>query len=63
MEEELVIKRMKAYASFDEYLEAQSPKNRVIIGCLRHYSGKRHSRTSLSFVTTPASRRSVSAIR
>ena len=29
--------RMKAYASFDEYLEAQSPKNQVIIRALRKF--------------------------
>ena len=31
------MKRMKAYASFDEYLEAQSPKNRGIIRALRGF--------------------------
>jgi hypothetical protein len=29
--------RMKAYASFDEYLENQSPKNRTIIRALRQF--------------------------
>ena len=29
--------KMKAYASFDEYLEAQSPKNQVIIRALRSF--------------------------
>ena len=28
---------MKAYATFDEYLEAQSPKNQVIIRALRRF--------------------------
>lgn len=31
------MKRMKAYASFDEYLEAQNPKNRAIIRSLRGF--------------------------
>ena len=31
------MKRMKAYASFDEYLEAQSPKNQAIIRALRKF--------------------------
>ena len=31
------MKRMKAYASFDAYLEAQSPKNRAIIRSLRGF--------------------------
>ena len=31
------IKKMKAYASFDEYLEAQSPKNQAIIRALRRF--------------------------
>lgn len=31
------MKRMKAYASFDEYLEAQGPKNRAIIRTLRGF--------------------------
>ena len=31
------MKRMKAYESFDEYLEAQSPKNRAIIRSLRGF--------------------------
>jgi len=31
------MKRMKAYATFDEYLEAQSPKNRAIIRSLRGF--------------------------
>jgi len=29
--------KMTAYASFDEYLEAQSPKNQVIIRALRRF--------------------------
>ena len=29
--------KMKAYATFDEYLEAQSPKNRTIIRSLRAF--------------------------
>src|SRR5262245_12712705 len=29
--------KMKAYASFDEYLEAQSPKNQTIIRALRRF--------------------------
>ena len=29
--------KMKAYANFDEYLEAQSPKNQVIIRALRRF--------------------------
>ena len=31
------MKPMKAYASFDEYLEAQAPKNRAIIRTLRGF--------------------------
>jgi hypothetical protein len=31
------MKRMKAYANFDDYLEDQSPKNRVIIRALRKF--------------------------
>jgi hypothetical protein len=31
------MKRMKAYASFDEYLDGQSPKNRAIIRALRQF--------------------------
>ena len=29
--------KMKAYANFDEYLEAQSPKNQAIIRALRRF--------------------------
>jgi len=29
--------KMKAYANFDEYLEAQSPKNQAIIRALRKF--------------------------
>ncbi|HEX6727781.1 MAG TPA: DUF1801 domain-containing protein [Nitrospira sp.] len=29
--------RMKAYASFDDYLEGQSPKNQVVIRALRQF--------------------------
>ena len=29
--------KMKAYANFDEYLEAQTPKNQVIIRALRRF--------------------------
>jgi len=31
------MKKMKAYASFDEYLADQSPKNQVVIGALRRF--------------------------
>lgn len=31
------MKKMKAFASFDEYLEAQSPKNQAIIRSLRRF--------------------------
>jgi hypothetical protein len=31
------MKRMKVFASFDEYLEAQSPKNQAIIRALRKF--------------------------
>jgi hypothetical protein len=31
------MKRMKAYASFDDYLEAQSPENQAIIRALREF--------------------------
>lgn len=31
------MKRMTAYASFDDYLEAQSPENRAIIRALREF--------------------------
>ena len=31
------MRKMKAYASFDEYLEAQSPKNQEIIRALRKF--------------------------
>jgi hypothetical protein len=31
------MKKMKAYGSFDEYLEAQSPKNQAIIQALRAF--------------------------
>jgi len=31
------MKRMKAYASFDEYLEAQTPENQAIIRSLRGF--------------------------
>jgi hypothetical protein len=31
------MKRMKAYANFDEYLEDQSPKNQAVIGALRQF--------------------------
>jgi hypothetical protein len=31
------MRKMKAYASFDEYLEAQSPKNQAIIRALRRF--------------------------
>jgi hypothetical protein len=30
-------KRMRAYASFDDYLAGQSPRNRAIIGVLRDF--------------------------
>lgn len=29
--------KMKAYASFDDYLEDQTPRNRVIIAALRRF--------------------------
>ncbi len=32
--------RMKAYASFDDYLADQRPKNRAIIGALRKFVGR-----------------------
>jgi hypothetical protein len=32
-----MIKKMKAYASFDDYLEDQTPKNQVIIRALRKF--------------------------
>jgi hypothetical protein len=35
--EEPVMARMKAYASFDDYLEDQSPKNQAIIRALRQF--------------------------
>ena len=31
------MKKMKAYASFDEYLKAQSPRNQAIIRSLRRF--------------------------
>ncbi len=31
------MKRMKAYASFDDYLAGQTPRHRVIIGALRDF--------------------------
>jgi hypothetical protein len=31
------MKRMKAYASFDDYVAGQRPKNRAIIGALREF--------------------------
>ena len=33
----MAMKKMKAYASFDEYLEAQSPGNQEIIRALRRF--------------------------
>jgi hypothetical protein len=32
-----MIRKMKAYASFDDYLEDQTPKNQVIIRALRKF--------------------------
>jgi hypothetical protein len=34
---DVAMKKMKAYASFDEYLKAQSPKNQAIIRSLRRF--------------------------
>ena len=34
---ELVMKTMKAYASFDDYLKDQNPKNQAIIRALRRF--------------------------
>jgi hypothetical protein len=34
------IKKMKAYASFDAYLEDQKPKNQTIIRALRKFVGR-----------------------
>jgi hypothetical protein len=36
-DEEPVMKKMKAYGSFDDYLKDQSPKNQVIIRALRKF--------------------------
>ena len=35
--EDLVVRKMKTYASFKDYLEDQDPKNQAVIGALRRF--------------------------